>query len=321
MGAPDAARWLLLAWSLLLLSGCLPPANAAPVVKIGLIAPFEGLGRPLGYALLPGVKDAIARFNADPAYPYRVALIALDDGLDPVAAAERARALALDPTVMGVIGPWSAETAGAAAPVLAAAGVPAVLGAPAPDGGAASVCPPNGALAEALLARAGAMEGAVAIAGPDNALSAALLATGAVRLTGAPPDAVQVAVIHTGDAEAAAADLAAWRAAGWRGALFGGPDLAQPWFVLHAGESAAEGIMALVCGAGAPLSDGPTELAVPAGSALSATQTLLDAIAVVERAPGAPTRADIAGALAASPPGNGLTWLTVSSGEWQILPD
>ena len=40
------------------------PGDAAPVVKIGVIAPFEGAGRPLGYAVLPAIKAAVAEANA-----------------------------------------------------------------------------------------------------------------------------------------------------------------------------------------------------------------------------------------------------------------
>ena len=41
-----------------LLSACVMPGDAAPVIKIGVVAPFEGTGRPLGYAVLPGIKAA-----------------------------------------------------------------------------------------------------------------------------------------------------------------------------------------------------------------------------------------------------------------------
>jgi ABC-type branched-subunit amino acid transport system substrate-binding protein len=107
--------------------------NAAPVIKLGVIAPFEGPGRPLGYAILPAVKEAVREANNRNALgPYRVAVVAFNDDLDPATAADQARALALDSDVLAVIGPFTPETAAAAAPILAAAGV-AHLAINAPD--------------------------------------------------------------------------------------------------------------------------------------------------------------------------------------------
>ena len=56
--------------------------------------------------------------------PFRVSVVAFNDNLDPAAAAEQAAALALDPDVIGVVGPFSPETAAAAAPVLSRHSVP-----------------------------------------------------------------------------------------------------------------------------------------------------------------------------------------------------
>lgn len=106
-------------------SGCAMPGDAAPILKIGLIAPFEGVGRPLGYAVLPAVKEAVAEANANGKLGrHRVLVVAFNDNLSAPSAAAQAQALALDPEVLAVIGPWTAETATAAAPILAAAGLP-----------------------------------------------------------------------------------------------------------------------------------------------------------------------------------------------------
>jgi ABC-type branched-subunit amino acid transport system substrate-binding protein len=108
-----------------LLSACALPGNAAPVVKIGVIAPFEGAGRPLGYAVLPAIKAAAAEANARGELGRtRVLVVAFNDDLHGPTAAAQARALALDPEVLAVIGPWTAETVAAAAPILAEAGLP-----------------------------------------------------------------------------------------------------------------------------------------------------------------------------------------------------
>jgi ABC-type branched-subunit amino acid transport system substrate-binding protein len=109
----------------LMLGGCAAlPGNAAPVVKIGVIAPFEGAGRPLGYAVLPAIKAAVADANAQGSFgPSRAMVVAFNDNLDPATAAEQAQALALDRDVVAVIGPFTQETADAARPILEAAGL------------------------------------------------------------------------------------------------------------------------------------------------------------------------------------------------------
>jgi ABC-type branched-subunit amino acid transport system substrate-binding protein len=121
-----------------LLSACAMPGDAAPVIKIGVIAPFEGTGRPLGYAVLPAIKAAAEEANASGALGRtRVLVVAFNDDLHGPTAAAQAQALALDADVLGVIGPWSAETTAVATPILAAAGLPAlvVTGVPLPSSG------------------------------------------------------------------------------------------------------------------------------------------------------------------------------------------
>jgi hypothetical protein len=101
------------------------PGDAAAVIKIGVIAPFEGAGRPLGYAVLPAIKAAAQEANArGDLGRYRVLVVAFNDDLDPPRAAEQARALALDGDVIAVLGPWTRPAAEAAGPILAGAGLP-----------------------------------------------------------------------------------------------------------------------------------------------------------------------------------------------------
>ncbi len=110
---------------LFLPTACASRWNAAPVIKLGVIAPFEGAGRPLGYAVLPAIKSAVADANASGELAgYRVAVVALDDSLDPAIAAQQARALSLDPDVLAVIGPFDKEGAESVRTVLAAAAIP-----------------------------------------------------------------------------------------------------------------------------------------------------------------------------------------------------
>jgi len=126
---------IVLSLLVVLLSACaFFPHSTRPALKIGLIAPFEGLGRPWGYEVLYAVKLAVRERNAaDGVAGYRVALVALNDNDDAVHAARQARKLAVDGDVMGVIGPLSRATARAVAEPLAEAGLAWLVPASAPD--------------------------------------------------------------------------------------------------------------------------------------------------------------------------------------------
>ncbi len=303
------------------LSACVPIGDAAPVVKIGLIAPFEGLGRPLGYAILPEIRNAIDDANTDGSPgAYRVALVALNDELSGAEAEAQARALALDPEVAAVLGPWTGATLERAAPILAGEGIAIIGGAPiAASAGVANVCPAVNTLAEAMLARAAI--GKIIIAGPENALAAALRAI-EPRATRWLPDQISAeapgstdVVIHTGEAEAAASDLRGWRAAGWRGMMIGGPDMAQPWFGDLAGSS-AEGALALVCGPVSGESRTPQQQ-----TAQQAVEAALQAIAGAVEATGEPSRAAVAQALAERPLEAQAHWLYFTGDGWRADED
>jgi len=115
---------LLLGLALLLGTGC----RAAPVVvKIGLVAPFEGRYRPVGYDLIYSARLAVREINsAAEANGVRMALVALDDGGDPQQARAVAAALVNDPQIMAVIGHWRPESTAAARELYEGAGLPFV---------------------------------------------------------------------------------------------------------------------------------------------------------------------------------------------------
>lgn len=93
-------------------------SNAPRTVKIGLVAPFEGLYRASGYELLFAVKLALQQRNQGQGlHGYRVELVALNDFNDPVEAAKQARVLAADPAVLGVVGHLAPAATLAALPV------------------------------------------------------------------------------------------------------------------------------------------------------------------------------------------------------------
>jgi branched-chain amino acid transport system substrate-binding protein len=113
---------------------CLPACavseivNAPRTVKIGLVAPFEGSHRPLGYEALFGVKLALQERNSGGGLDgYQVELVALNDFDEPSEAAVQARALLVDPDILGVVGHLSSATTLAAVPLYQEAGLAVVI--------------------------------------------------------------------------------------------------------------------------------------------------------------------------------------------------
>lgn len=72
-----------------------------PVVKIGLLAPFEGLYRRTGYTALAAMRTAIAE---TPMPGVDILPLALDDSRDPYRAAQK---LLVDHSVQAIVGPQS----------------------------------------------------------------------------------------------------------------------------------------------------------------------------------------------------------------------
>jgi len=106
----------------MILSGC---ASVKPVVKIGLVAPFEGRARAVGYDAIYAARLAVREANAAGGIGgYRLAVVALDDHGDPELAAQSAAALAVDPAVVAVVGHYLPPTTAAANEVYANTGLP-----------------------------------------------------------------------------------------------------------------------------------------------------------------------------------------------------
>jgi hypothetical protein len=116
--------FLLLTSYFLLLTSCSFPPSTQPTFKIGLVAPFEGRYRQVGYDAIYAARLAVRQANdAGGIGGYRVELIAFDDGGEPQAATQQASMLALDPAVMGVVGHFGPKTSSAAAPIYAREGL------------------------------------------------------------------------------------------------------------------------------------------------------------------------------------------------------
>lgn len=98
-----------------------------PIVRIGLVAPFEGRYREIGYDVIPAVRLAIRDWAASE-YGTNVIieLVAYDDMGDPHLAVQQAHKLVTDPEVAIVIGHWRESTTQAAMSVYTGASLPLI---------------------------------------------------------------------------------------------------------------------------------------------------------------------------------------------------
>ncbi len=102
-------------------------ASTQPVTKIGLVAPFEGRYRPIGYEAIYAARLAIREINARGGINgHRIELVALDDRGDPDKALSAARQLVLDPQVVAVIGHLLPDSTDAATRIYCEAGLPII---------------------------------------------------------------------------------------------------------------------------------------------------------------------------------------------------
>ena len=239
-------RWLIgLLMAALFVSGCY--GSTRPVVKIGLIAPFEELYRDDGYEVLNAVKLAVQERNAAGGVAGRdVALVALNDNARPDEARQQAAKLAVDADVLGVIGPVKAGSA-AAGPALTERGLPWIaLTELAPDelaGGIGLALSPE-TLGAAAVARLSAQPGvdSVALLSDWPEARAGAEATGVTVRSLPLASAGQLAssagqgVAWLGDAEEGAR-LAA--ALGLQATMIGGSEVGSHMFAGRAGSNAA----------------------------------------------------------------------------------
>ncbi len=123
-----ADRMMRRCWGLLpalilmsLLAGC---QRVDPVVKVGLVAPFEGRHRAVGYDALYSARLAVRDLNAAGGIGgTRVSLVALDDSGNPEFASATADSLIFDPDIVAVVGHWLPETTAVAESQYAEAGL------------------------------------------------------------------------------------------------------------------------------------------------------------------------------------------------------
>ena len=123
------AKLLLVTFVALAAAGC---ASVDPVVKIGLVAPFEGRHRAIGYDAIYSARMAVREINAAGGVGgHRVALVALDDRADAELARQAAASLVVDPGMIAVVGHYVTDITEIAAPIYAEGGLPLLaMGAP-----------------------------------------------------------------------------------------------------------------------------------------------------------------------------------------------
>ncbi len=141
----------------LLLAACLP-APAPRVLKIGLVAPFEGRYRDVGYDAVYAARLAIRQINAEgSAGGYELMVVAFDDGGTAEGAVGAARSLLVDEAVVAVIGHYRQPSSAAAQSLYTEAGMPfLVIGATLPPARTTwQLSPPPDRLAEALVEATG----------------------------------------------------------------------------------------------------------------------------------------------------------------------
>jgi len=110
-----------------LLTACLPP-SLPRVIKIGLVAPFEGRYRYVGYDAIYAARLAVREINAaGGAGGWMLELVAYDDRADSELARTTARNLVIDSDVVTVIGHYQQTSTEAASIVYAEAGMPLLV--------------------------------------------------------------------------------------------------------------------------------------------------------------------------------------------------
>jgi len=326
---------MLLVLLVLLLVACRMPGSTRPLVKIGLLAPFEGLHLPLGYEVLYAVKLAIRERNEDGGVAgWGVELVALDDGLDPEEARRAAEKVAIDKGVMGVIGPFSAAMADTAAPVWTRASLSWIAVGPVSEATLAASRPygfrlfaSDTALAEAIgsyaMTQVRARRPALVRLGNEGLADVLITTLNRQGMTWVADvvwnepawDALKGAgadlIIVTGGVEGVANFIVEARGRGFQAPIVSGPEVGRDILWQRAG-AAAEGLIwvssvAEVSGLRLPSSfvEGYRALAGKepgpyAVLAYDATQILLDALADAIRYDAGPTRRGVASALTAT---------------------
>jgi len=260
----------LLGCVLILASSCASPLvrfpeTVLPTVKIGLVAPFEGRYRYVGYDVIYAVRLALREVNASGGVGgYSVELVAYDDAADPAMAVEQVRKLSVDPEVVAALGHFRPETTAVALGVYAEEGMPVVVPGvfdPArPCGETSPGCsetwgfhlgPAADVIAGELLVHLKGEGSRAALVTEGGLLGTALEERAveygvSIERSVSPQDEGWLTEVMASGAQLVLCDatpvvagevVAALREVGWRGDFLGGPDLGAPDFSAVAGEA------------------------------------------------------------------------------------
>jgi ABC-type branched-subunit amino acid transport system substrate-binding protein len=245
----------------LLLTACAPLGVNVNVIKIGLVAPFEGRYRYIGYDAIYAARMAVREINTQGGIDgWRIDLVAYDGRASPQMAQDAARNLTVDRDIIAVIGHYRGKSTAAAQPIYAAANMPLiVIGtwlsaslSTSPPRHLWHLMPPPDPMAQAMVDAANISkdQGTMAVMGVGPLASAldqrahAMLATDYAGWIAdnfqrpSPPADTVLSILppHIG-----AENLARWRALNWQGHYIDGFDCAAGEFTAIAGE-AMEGV-------------------------------------------------------------------------------
>jgi ABC-type branched-subunit amino acid transport system substrate-binding protein len=220
-----------------LLPACTVVHLTRPVVKIGLVAPFEGQYRYVGYDAIYAARLALREANAAGGVGgYSVELVAYDDRGDVQGARTAARDLSQDPAVVAVIGHFRDPTTAAARALYDQAGLPLLV--------AGTVEGRAGGQTDWFCALLAHLSDARQVQWVSSAQAAPICAAGPALTASVeipPPPGVEAVLLDL-DPVAAGETLVALRQAGWRGVVAGGPTLGSPLFSQVAG-AAVSGVL------------------------------------------------------------------------------
>jgi branched-chain amino acid transport system substrate-binding protein len=126
-------RWMIgLAFaSVLAVTGCQRDVGGKKAIRIAAVAPTTGSQAETGQDLINGIKQAVDEKNAAGGVLGRnIELLVFDDSADPKEAVSVAHKIAVDSTIVGVVGHMNSGTAKAASPIYSQAGIPMVMPVP-----------------------------------------------------------------------------------------------------------------------------------------------------------------------------------------------
>lgn len=320
-------RFTLYVLLFLLPSACTSLRVTRPVIKIGLVAPFEGTYRYMGYDAIYAARLLVREANGAGGVArgagYTLELVAYDDGGTIEGALTAARNLALDPDVVVVLGHFRQETTRAALEVYVEAGLSLIaIGASPPSTDSPDYpfvlfwSATDQAIAQTLCAHLAstwpdrrwtllADEANVSLA---QALQEAALRHQVELVTDVTVDESSIlaslvsslssdGLLLALDPLTAGEAVSTLRESGWDGVVAGGPALASPLFAAVA----EEGAWGALCASPYRQPDDPTFVSAyravgphtpPPGPFAQATyEGLTDLLAVVAGVDGVPTRA------------------------------